>query len=62
MDEDFGYDCYERDDDYNVFEENCLDADRMAGEYEDGPPEALEPEAQGWEPEDAWLDGAFETE
>jgi len=35
MDEDYGYDAWDRDDDYNVFEENCLDADRAAGEYDD---------------------------
>ena len=35
MDEDYGYEPWDRDDDYNVFEENCLDADRWAGEYED---------------------------
>ena len=41
MDEDYGYDdCgWERDDDYNVFEENCLDADRAAGEFEEPGPD-----------------------
>lgn len=35
-DDDFGdYDCYERDDDYNVFEENQLDLDRWHGEYDE---------------------------
>jgi hypothetical protein len=33
--DDFGCEAWERDDDYNVFEEACLDADRAAGEFDD---------------------------